>query len=434
MNDKIGLLGILILVFIGYLFSLNRKKIDWKLVGTAIILQFILALLVLGIPSLGFSGPLKFIFVWANDVIISILNFTDQGSAFIFGRLVSDQKNFGFIFAFRVLPTIIFMGTLMGVLYYLKIMPILVNLISKGLRRVMNISGAESLSMAANVFVGQTEAPLVVKPYIPKMTLSELMTVMTGGMATVAGGVMASYVGMLKDSIPNIAGHLLTASVMSAPAALMMAKIIVPETETSETRDVTIGVSDNGDVQNIIDAAARGAGEGLQLALNVGAMLLAFIALIAMIDGILGWVGELIQFSQWGVDLVPSELAAKGAVKLNLSLILGWIFSPIAWVMGIPTSEIQIAGALLGEKVALNEFLAYQHLSESMNGISERTSIILSYALCGFANFSSIAIQIGGIGGLAPGKKSDLARLGMLSVLGGTIAAFLTATIAGLLI
>jgi len=428
-----GLAGLLAFVFIAYALSEQRKKISWKLVLWGMGLQIFLALMVLGLPAANFTGPLNQAFVWANAVILKILEFTEEGSKFIFGQLL-DTNTVGFVFAFKVLPTIIFMASLMAILYHLGVMQLVVRGIAWIMQKVMGTSGAESLSVAANIFVGQTEAPLVIRPYVATMTRSELLAVMTGGMATVAGGVMAAYVGLLKDRIPHIAGHLLTASVMSAPAALAIAKLLLPEVKTPETLGTIPKNSTQKIDRNLIEAAARGAGEGLSLALNVAAMLLAFIALIAMVNAILIAVGGWIGFDSWGAKAVPHLVANGKPAQLTFQLILGWIFSPMAWLMGIPWEEAGVAGTLLGEKLVLNEFVAYLHLSQLANQLSDRSVLILSYALCGFANFSSIAIQIGGIGGIAPTRKSDLAELGIRSVIGGTLAAFLTATIAGILI
>ena len=429
MSRWVALLGLVVLVGVAILLSNNKKQIDKRLVFWGLGLQIIFAVLILGIPALNITGPISGFFRAANNLIVSILNFTDEGSQFLFGSLV-DVKKVGFVMGLKVLPTIVFMASLMAVLYHLGVMQKIVRSIAWGMQRLMGVSGAESLSVAANIFVGQTEAPLVVKPYVEKMTQSELFVVMVGGMATVAGGVLAAYVGLLKDHIPEIAGHLLAASVMSAPAALAIAKIMYPETETPVTLGgVPAGTMESEDY-NIIEAAARGAGEGLSLALNVGAMLLAFIALIALVDGALGVLGNWLGFSQWGVALVPNGMNAQ----LSLSLILGWVFAPLAFLMGIPWSESALAGALLGQKIVLNEFVAYVNLSKQAGELSERTVIILSYALCGFANFSSIAIQIGGIGGLAPTRRKDLAALGIKSIIAGSLAAFLTASIAGILL
>lgn len=408
MERVISFFGIFILLFIAYIFSTNKKAINYKTVGIGIIIQIIFAFLVLKFP------PGRKFFEIMNDVIIKVISFSIDGSKFVFGSL-ADSKNLGFIFAFQVLPTIIFFSSLMSVLYYLGIMQKIVVFFAKIMTKFMGTSGAESLSASANIFVGQTEAPLVVKPYVSEMTKSELMAVMTGGMATIAGGVMAAYVGILKDNIPNIAGHLLAASVMSAPAALVMAKIIIPETENPKTKGVVkIHVEIND--ANIIDAAANGATTGLTLALNVGACLIAFMGLLALGNYVVGFIHD----------------------GLTLEKIMGWIFYPIAWVMGVPPNDIPKVAEWMGQKTVLNEFVAYFNMAEFIKNnptaISERSAIIASYALCGFSNFLSIAIQIGGIGGIAPTRRHDLAKLGLYSVLAGSLACFMTATIAGILI
>ena len=401
--------GLLVMIGIAYLLSDSRKKINKKTVLTGVGLQLLFGILILKTPW-GKSS-----FEAIKEFFVQILNFTNSGSDFVFGGLKNFQK-VGFVFATFVLPTIIFMSSLMSVLYHIGIMQVLIKGVAWVMVRVMGTSGAESLSAAANIFAGQTEAPLVVKPYLPKMTRSELMALMTGGMATVAGGVLAAYVGMGIN-----AGHLLAASVMSAPAALVCAKILVPETEESVTRgNVDFKLPKTS--ANVIDAAASGASEGLTLALNVAAMLLAFIALIAMVNGLFGWVGNLFGFQ-----------------GLTLELILGYIFAPVAWLLGVPWNweECLKVGTLLGQKLVLNEFVAYtglQKLINTPNGLSERSVNISVYALCGFANFSSIAIQVGGIGSLVPGRRKEFAQLGMKCLLGGTLACLMTACIAGILI
>ncbi|MCC7405162.1 MAG: hypothetical protein IT288_12255 [Bdellovibrionales bacterium] len=433
MERIISFSGLIVFLAIAYLLSDDRRRVSWQLVGWGMGLQLILALLVLGVPALGFTGPLSPLFGWANDAILAVLRYTEEGSRFIFGQMLDPSKS-GFIFAFQVLPTIIFMASLMAVLYHLGIMQAIVRAIAWVMVRTMKISGAESLAVSANIFVGQTEAPLLVRPFVTNMTRSELFAVMVGGMATVAGGVMAAYTMMLKDRIPGIAGHLLTASVMSAPAALAISKLMIPEKNKPETLgSVPKSVEEKID-RNLIEAAARGAGEGLSLALNVAAMLLAFIALIALINAVLKSIGAGIGFDQWGVDAVPHLIRGDKPPELTFEVILGWLFAPMAWVMGISWDEAGVAGTLLGEKVVLNEFVAYLHMSQLASQLTDRTIVILSYALCGFANFSSIAIQIGGIGGIAPTRKSDLAELGIRSVIGGSLAAFLTAAIAGIVI
>ena len=390
---------------------------DWKLVASGIGLQMFFAIIVILVP-----GGREF-FEGLASVFVRIISFATDGAAFIFGPL-ADPSNLGFIFAFQVLPTIIFFAALMGVLYHIGLMQKIVQGMAWVMLKVLRISGAESLSVAANVFVGQTEAPLVVRPYISRMTESELFTMMVGGMATIAGGVLAAYITMLggADEAVRIfyAKHLLSASIMAAPATVVIAKILKPEIEESLTRgEVKLHVEKTA--TNVIEAAANGAADGWRLALNVGAMLLAFIALIAMIDYPLGWIGEISGFD-----------AATGRT-LSLSTILGYALSPLAWVIGVPWQDAIAVGGLIGEKVVTNEFVAYAHLTEIQDSLSPKALLISTYALCGFANFSSIAIQIGGIGGIAPDRRSDLARLGLLAVLGGTLATMMTATIAGVL-
>ncbi|MBK23397.1 MAG: NupC/NupG family nucleoside CNT transporter [Halobacteriovorax sp.] len=406
MEKLISLLGLVSMVAIAFALSSDRKKINWKTVGTGLALQIVFGLLILK------TDTGRLVFESAKVFFNGILAYTNEGTNFIFGSLNSFPK-MGFIFFVMVLPTIIFMSSLMSVLYHIGIMQYLIKGTAWLMMKVMGTSGSESLSAAANIFAGQTEAPLVVKPYVSSMTKSEIMALMTGGMATVAGGVLAAYVMMGID-----AGHLLAASVMSAPAALVCAKLMVPETEESQTKgDVTMTIEKT--TVNIIDAAASGAGEGLKLAMNVGAMLLAFIALIAMVDGALGWTGGLFGFPQ-----------------LSLNLITGYLFSPVAWIMGVPWEDAFLVGTLLGKKLIINEFEAYNELQKLIKEgvLSERAVIISTYALCGFANFSSIAIQIGGIGSIAPDRRQDLAKLGIKSLIGGTLACLMTACIAGLFV
>jgi CNT family concentrative nucleoside transporter len=412
-----GVFGLTVLVSIAFVFSSKRGEIDWKLVASGISLQMLFAVIVILVP-----GGREF-FEGLASVFVRIISFAMDGSAFIFGQL-ADPANLGFIFAFQVLPTIIFFAALMGVLYHIGFMQKIVQGMAWVMLKVLRISGAESLSVAANVFVGQTEAPLVVRPYISRMTESELFTMMVGGMATIAGGVLAAYITMLggADEVVRIfyAKHLLSASIMAAPATVVIAKILKPEVEESMTRgEVKLHVEKTA--TNVIEAAANGAADGWRLALNVGAMLLAFIALIAMLDYPLNWIGEISGFE-----------SATGRM-LSLSTILGYALSPLAWVIGVPWQDAVAVGSLIGEKVVTNEFVAYAHLKEIQDTLSPKALLISTYALCGFANFSSIAIQIGGIGGIAPERRSDLARLGLLAVLGGTLATMMTATIAGVL-
>jgi CNT family concentrative nucleoside transporter len=418
-----GLFGLAVLIGIVFLFSNNKKAVDWKLVATGVVLQIGFAALVLLVPG----G--REVFDWLGQVFVKILSFVNAGSSFIFGSMM-DVKTYGFIFAFQVLPTIIFFAALMGVLYHLNVMQAVVRAMTWGITKVMRVSGAETTSVCASVFIGQTEAPLTVRPYIPKMTESELITMMIGGMAHIAGGVLAAYVGMLGGGDPVqqafYAKHLLAASIMAAPATLVVAKLLIPETGTPLTRG-TVKMEVEKTSSNIIDAAAAGAGDGLRLALNIGAMLLAFIALIALVNWPLTWIGEV------------TGLQAMLGKPTDLAMIFGYVLAPIAWVIGVPWQDATTVGSLIGQKIVLNEFVAYLQLADIVNGKVAGTSLtaegrlIATYALCGFANFSSIAIQIGGIGCLAPERRADLARFGLRAVLGGTIATLMTATIAGVL-
>ena len=450
-----SLLGIALLLGIAWCFSTNRRLIPWKVIGWGLGIQFVFAVLVLKTP------PGKWLFSQLNVGVRKLLEYTEEGSRFIFGGLVqNDLKllskdptapfdpgqpvvldgyaemnlvvNNGSFFAFNVLPTIIFFSALMAILYHLGIMQILVRGMAWLMWRTMGTSGAESLSAAANVFVGQTEAPLVIRPFIEKMTMSELHAVMAGGFATVAGGVMAAYVALLSGIFPDIAGHLVAASVMSAPAALVIAKIMWPETEEAQTaKDLGQGISPSDDDPiNVIDAASRGAGQGMKLAINVAAMLLAFIALVALANGLLGAAGN-------GLASIGNHMgieSASGLENLTLQTVVGYIFWPLAWAMGVPAVECVQVGQLLGVKTILNEFYAYFQLEEVAAGLSYRSMVITTYALCGFANLGSIGIQLGGIGGIAPSRRSDLARVGFRAMIAGTLAAFLTANIAGSLV
>ena len=547
MERGISILGTLVLLLIAFLMSNNKKRIDFKLVFWGIGLQTVFAVLILKTEA----G--RELFSFFNDVIIGLLNLAQKGAGFVFGALINNtipvgsgfvgdaplsavQPNTvaytGAMFAFKVLPTIIFFSSLMAVLYHIGFMQKIIAVVARIMAVTMKTSGSESLSAAANIFVGQTEAPLVIKPYLKKMTNSELMAIMTGGMATVAGGVMAAYVAMLKDSFPNIAGHLMAASIMSAPAALLIAKIMIPETEESETKGIIKTEMEKVD-PNVIGAAARGAGEGLHLALNVGGMLMAFIALVALGNQIivlcghgasylkgmdpygayirttdikkpvfpgdfisvkkvpekgdlkmkitsvekkgditlLGFTGNDAIYNRYknlSFTIEGPEKQVKKSMKLHkgkkkeagsnpiiqksigkdlqfgggfhwtLTAILGFIFAPLAWVMGVPWVDCKIIGNLFGQKLVLNEFVAYGNLGQILatgkHVLQERSVIIATYALCGFANFSSIAIQIGGIGAIAPSRKADLAKLGLKSMIAGAIAAFMTATIAGMII
>lgn len=437
-----GLIGIVSLLGIAFLFSTNKKKINWRLVIIGVSIQFVLAVFILkGSQMAQFFAPLgwpKIFFSWVSSFFVVILNFTTDGAKFIFGSLAispGQKGSMGSFFAFQVLPTIVFFASLTSLLYHYGILQRVVKFMSIGMQKLLGTSGAESLSVVSNIFVGQTEAPLIVKPYIEKMTQSELLAVMTGGMATIAGGVMAAYIQMLGNSYSQahhvtlaagrlmFAQQLLGASLMAAPAALVISKMMYPETEKPLTAG-KVQLKIEKTEANGIDAAASGAAEGLKLALNVGAMLLAFIALLAMFNSILGWIGV-----HSGLETIFPGL------NLSIQSILGWIFAPIAFLIGVPTHNVLQMGTLLGTKLVLTEFIAYLDLSKEvlMQSLDPKTIVMATFALCGFANFSSIAIQIGGIGGLAPSRKADLAKFGLKAVIAGTLANLMTATIAGML-
>jgi CNT family concentrative nucleoside transporter len=448
---SIGLLGIAVMIGLAVLLSYDRRRIDWRLVGAGLALQVGFGLIVLK------TGAGRAAFSAVGDAITGLLGFQEQGSRFVFGNLVRNTvpvglpgpggtldtsagmvASTGAFFAFSVLPTIIFFSSLMSVLYYLGVMQLAVRSLAWVMQKTLGTSGAETLSASGNIFLGQTEAPLLIKPFVKTMTASELVTVMTGGFATVAGGVLAAYVGMLSGFFPGIASHLLAASVMNAPAGLLLSKIIRPETETPLTQASLAAADEPAAAEprrrfsfralrrvgapesNIIEAAANGAATGVQLAINVAAMLMAFVALIALLNALLGWLGGLV-----------------GAPELSLQLILGTVLRPLAWVMGVPWQDTAYVGGMIGIKTVLNEFVAYaQFAGDLSTGVSlaPRSAVILTYALLGFANFSSIAIQIGGIGGLAPERRSDIAKFGLRAMIGGNLAAFMSASLAGMLL
>jgi CNT family concentrative nucleoside transporter len=420
MERFVGLLGLITILGIAYALSTNRKAISFRTVGWGLGLQFALALFVLKTRT----GII--VFQWLGGLVTKLLEFTKEGSGFVFGPLVTNTApdgsalNLGFIFAFQVLPAIIFVGSLAGIAYYIGLMQFVVNLVARLMVKTMGTSGAESLYAVATVFVGQSEAPLLVRPYLEKMTRSELNAIMTGGMATIAGSVLFAYVGMLGE---QWAPHLLAASIMGAPAGLALAKILYPETEVPATAGV-VKLESAKKEGSIIEAASKGAADGMHLAFLVGTMLIAFIALIATINGLLGWLGG---FFGYG--------------SLSLQLILGWIFSPLAWLIGVPWAEAGTIGSLVGQKLVLNEFVAYSELTKlipPLSGttalLSDKAIVIATFALCGFANFSSIGINIGCIGGLAPSRQADLAQLGFRAMLGGALASCMTASLAGMLL
>ncbi len=416
----ISFFGLFAMVGIAWMLSKHRDRPPWRVIAWGIGLQVSFGLLVMK-TEIGLR-----LFAILNDIVLALLDFTAKGTEFIFGDFASEK----FTIAINVLPTLIFFSSLMTILYHLGIMQRLVGVFAWIMRRTMKTSGPETLSVAANTFVGQTEAPLMIAPFIGKMSMSELTAVMTGGFATVAGGVLAAYVGLFKGVFPDIAGHLIAASVMSAPAALVIAKVMWPETERPDAEADVVAEIARPDA-NVIDAAARGAYEGMKLALNVGAMLLAFIALIALGNALLGLPFQL--YNDWmGLE------GAAALAPLTLQQILGWIFWPFAFLIGVPAAECATVATLLGEKIVLTEFIAYLHLYESLSEgvaqLSPRTVVIASYALCGFANFGSIGIQIGGIGGIAPERRHDLARLGLRAMFGGMLASLMTAAVAGMLL
>ncbi|WP_108802320.1 NupC/NupG family nucleoside CNT transporter [Aquimarina sp. Aq107] len=423
-----GVLGMIVLLAIAFLFSSNRKAINWKTVGLGVGFQLIIAIGVLRVPFV------QTIFEWVGSLFVSVLDFTRAGSKFLFEGLVVDMDTFGFIFAFQVLPTIIFFSALTSLLFYLGVIQKVVKGLAWLLTKALKISGAESLSVAGNIFLGQTEAPLLIKAYLEKMNKSEMLLVMIGGMATVAGAVLAAYIGFLGGDDPilrlQFAKHLLAASVMAAPGAIIISKILFPQTEEINT-DVYVSSEKIG--SNILDAIANGTTEGLKLAVNVGAMLLVFVAFIAMLNGMLGWVGDVTSINTW----IASNTAYQ---SLSLELILGYIFAPLMWLIGVAKEDIALMGQLLGIKLAASEFVGYIQLADLKNVANvthltyNKSVIMATYMLCGFANFASIGIQIGGIGSLAPGQRKTLSEFGMKALIGGTIASLLSATIAGMII
>jgi concentrative nucleoside transporter, CNT family len=440
-----GVFGIFILLSIAFLFSNNKRRVNWALVAKGVAIQIIFAIFIIHSETLrSWFFPLG----WPKDIInglgsavVGLLNFTMEGSKFVFGKLGvnTGDGNLGVIFAFQVLPTIIFVSCLTSILYYLGILQLVVKGMAWVMAKLLGTSGAESLSNTANIFVGQTEAPLLIRPYIEKMTNSEILTIMVGGMATIAGGVMASYIQMLGQSFADahhlalqeaqikFAIQLLAASTMAAPASLVVAKIIYPETEEPVTRG-TVKLKVDKNASNIIEAAATGAADGLQLAINVAGMLIAFIALIALINYVLVSIGWVLGFNNF--------FQANFGQPLSLQLLFGIVLRYLAVAIGVPWNDALNFGSLIGTKVVLNEFVAYADLTTLIKSgvMSEKGLMMATYALCGFANFSSIAIQIGGIGPLAPSRKKDIAALGLKAVLGGSLATLMTATLAGILV
>ncbi len=440
-----GVLGICLILGIAVLFSNNRRRISWRLVGMGVLIQLVFAVFIIYSETLSsWFSPLgwpKAVISWLGGAVVSLLNFTNEGASFVFGRLASNSgsDSLGVFFAFQVLPTIVFVATLTSVLYYLGILQKVVKGMAWLMAKLLGTSGAESLSNTANIFVGQTEAPLLIKPYIGSMTNSEILTIMIGGMATIAGGVMAAYIQMLGQAMAEVnniplneaqlkfAVQLLAASVMAAPASLVIAKVLYPETGEPVTRG-TVSLKVEKNASNVIEAAATGAGDGMQLALNVGAMLIAFIAGIALINYLFTGLGDLL-----GVN---AYLKANFGQPLSLQLIFGVILRYLAIGIGVPASDAFHFGSLIGTKVVLNEFVAYIDMVGLIKQglLSSKGITMATYALCGFANFSSIAIQIGGISPMAPHRKKDISALGLKAVLGGVLATLMTATLAGILL
>ncbi|WP_430927867.1 NupC/NupG family nucleoside CNT transporter [Polaribacter marinivivus] len=433
-----GVLGMFVLIFIAFLFSKNRKAIDWKRAFLGLSLQLLIAIGVLKVPFI------QSIFNFIGKIFIEILNYTKAGSEFLFAGMVGDMNTFGYIFAFQVLPTIIFFSALTSLLFYLGVIQKIVKILAILLSKLLGISGMESLSVAGNIFLGQTEAPLLIKAYLDKMNRSEMLLVMIGGMATVAGAVLAAYIGFLGGGNKTLelvfAKHLLAASVMAAPGAIVISKILYPQTAKVNT-DVKVSQEKIG--SNILDAIANGTTEGLKLAVNVGAMLLVFVAVIAMLNGILSAFGsfEGIEYLGWSFMSLNDIIASTTSYnELSIEFILGTIFSPLMWLIGVPSSDTTMMGQLLGIKLAASEFIGYIQLAELKNAANaihlnyNKSVIMATYMLCGFANFASIGIQIGGIGSLAPSQRKTLSEFGMKALIGGTIASLMSATIAGMII
>lgn len=440
-----GAIGMVVLLAIAYLLSANRKAINWKTVGYGLLIQFLLAVGILKGSSIGFNVgdsriDLSFIgaiFNLGGQLFTNILDYTLAGSKFLMGDLL-DSESYGYIFAFQVLPTIIFFSALTSVLFYLGIIQKVIKLLAIVMTKALKISGAESLSVAGNIFLGQTEAPLMIKPYLEKMTRSEILLVMVGGMATVAGGVLAAYIGFLGGDDPvlrlKFARHLLAASVMAAPGAIVVSKMLFPETGEIDT---SVKVSNEKIGSNILDAISVGTTEGLKLAANVGAMLLVFVAFIAMFNGLLGWIGDISLFDSGTINAAIT--ANTPYSSLSLEFLLGYLFAPLMWLIGVAKEDMTLMGQLLGIKLAASEFVGYIQLADLKNPenalhlANEKSIIMATYMLCGFANFASIGIQIGGIGFLAPGQRKTLSEFGLRALLGGTLASLLSATLIGIL-
>ncbi len=422
-----GLLGMIVLLAIAVACSSNRKKIPWKTVGIGLLIQLTLAIGILRV------GWVQQIFEGIGKLFVSILDFTNAGSIFLFGDLMN-ADSYGFIFVFQILPTIVFFASLTSLLFYLGVIQVVVKFLALALTKVLKISGAESLSVIGNIFLGQTEAPLMIKAYLERMTKSEILLVMIGGMATVAGGVLAAYIGFLGGDDPvmrlEFAKHLLAASVMAAPGAIVIAKILYPQTEKINN-EVSVSMQNIG--SNALDAISNGTVEGIKLATTIGGMLLVFVAFIAMFNGVLGWIGDWTTLNDWFAANTIYD-------SFSMESILGIIFAPLMWIMGVPTRDIMPMGQLLGVKLAASEFVGYIQLAELKDPMNivhlqyQKSIIMATYMLCGFANFASIGIQIGGIGSLAPGQRKVLSQFGVRALIGGTLASLISAVIAGAII
>ncbi|MEM7106490.1 MAG: nucleoside transporter C-terminal domain-containing protein [Bacteroidota bacterium] len=432
LNILRGFVGMGFLIGILYLLSANKKAINWRLVFSGLAVQLVLALLIFYVP------PVRIVFDWMASFFVVVLQFAQEGIDFLFASFITNEVAPGLLnFAFNILPTIVFFAALSSVLYYLGVLQVIIKGFAWAMSKTMQLTGAESLAAAANVFIGQTEAPLVVKPYLEDMSKSELLCLMTGGMATIAGSVFGAYVGYLGGDDPVqqqlFATHLLTASIMSAPAAIVAAKMLYPEDREVDLESQKLNIPPQQAGSNLLDAISRGTTDGLKLAINVGAMLLVFTALVAMVNFLLGQVGSIAFGNFKGLNEMVVNMTEGRFDAFNLEFLLGLLFAPIAWLLGVNGPDLLVAGQMLGLKTTLNEFFAYAQLEGIKEMVQPKTLIILTYALCGFANFASIGIQIGGIGAIAPGTRKTLSEFGIKALIGGTIAAFFTAIIAGML-
>ena len=422
MEKLIAVFGIFVFLLIAWGFSSHKKSLNGKTIFWGMVLQIVFAVLIFGIPALNLSGPLSPLFVWINYIVLALTTYASKGGEMVFGSLIDIKKN-GFIFFVQIVPVILLFSALTSIAYYLNVFQKIVGVLAILMKKLMFISGAESLSVASNVFIGPSESILVVRPYVGGMTRSELMALMVGGLATIDASVLPAYVELLKDRIPDITSHLITASVMSAPAAFVIAKIMLPETQTPQTLGSKVGqLKIPEQSSSLLEAIVHGTRNGLKLSMNIMAMLIVFIALVAVVNGLLGLLGQSLGFS------------TVNGHPLTLEFLLGLLFAPIAWFMGIPWSEAIPVGSLLGQKMVLNEFIAYLSLADMQSQLSDRTIIIASYALCGFANFGSIGLIVGAMSIISPSRQSDFASLGFKSMIGGSLATILTGAIVSILL